>query len=68
MPVPSIQPMLNNIGSKQASATDTKTMLLDYAATYPNAKIRFYASNMNLQADSDAAYLVLPFAQSRYAG
>ena len=43
-------------------------MLLDYAATYPNAKIRFYASDMNLQADSDAAYLVLPLARSRYAG
>ena len=65
-------PSLNDIGSKQASATtDTEkqcTMLLDYAATYPNAKIRFYASDMNLQADSDAAYLVLPSARSRYAG
>ena len=65
-------PSLNDIGSKQASATtSTKkqyTMLIDYAATYPNAKIRFYASVMNLQADSDAAYLILPFACSRYAG
>ena len=65
-------PSLNDIGSKQASATTSSnkqcTMLLDYAATYPNAKIRFYASDMNLQADSDAAYLVLPFARSRYAG
>ena len=65
-------PSLNDIGSKQASATTGTNkqckMLLDYAATYPNAKIRFYASDMNLQADSDAAYLVLPLARSRYAG
>ena len=33
-----------------------------------NAKIRFYASDMNLQADSGAAYLVLPLAHSHYAG
>ena len=65
-------PALNDIGSKQASATTGTNkqckMLLDYAATYPNAKIRFYASDMHLQADSDAAYLVLPLARSRYAG
>ena len=44
-------PSLNDIGNKQASAsTGTKkqcTMLLDYTATYPNAKIRFYASDMH---------------------
>ena len=66
-------PALNDIGSKQAAATtDTTkqcTMLLNYAATYPNAKIRFCASDMtNLQAGSDAAYLVLPHARSCYAG
>ena len=43
-------------------------MLLDYAATYPNAKIRYHASDMVLHADSDAAYLVLPNAKSRIAG
>ena len=42
--------------------------LLDYAATYPNPKLRFYASDMILHVDSDAAYLVLPNAKSRYAG
>ena len=65
-------PALNDIGSKQASATTGTNkqckMLLDYAATYPNAKIQFYASDMHLQADSDTAYLVLPLARSRYAG
>ena len=43
-------------------------MLLDYAKTYPNPKISFYASGMILHVDSDAAYLVQPNAQSRYAG
>jgi hypothetical protein len=69
---PTMLPALNDISSKQSKATeDTKkqcTMLLDYAATYPNAKIRYYASDMQLQVDSDAAYLVLPQAKSRYAG
>ena len=44
------------------------TMLLDYAATYPLAIIRYYASDMALNVDTDAAYLVLPNAQSCYAG
>ena len=37
-------------------------------ATYPNAFIRYHASNMILTVDSDAAYLVLPKARSRIAG
>ena len=43
-------------------------MLLDYAATYPCAKLRYHASDMILHVDSDAAYLVLPNAHSRIAG
>ena len=43
------------------------TMLLDYAATYPLAIIRYHASSMALNTDTDAAYLVLPNARSRYA-
>ena len=43
-------------------------MLLDFTHTYPEAKIRYYASNMLLWVDSDATYLVLPNARSRYAG
>lgn len=43
-------------------------MLLDYAATYPDAMIRFYGSDMILHVSSDAAYLVLPDARSRVAG
>jgi hypothetical protein len=42
--------------------------LLDYCATYPNAIIRYNASDMVLHVDSDAAYFVLPGAHSRIAG
>jgi hypothetical protein len=41
---------------------------MDYAATYPTAIIRYHASDMALHIDSDATYLVLPNARSRYAG
>ena len=37
-------------------------------ATYPESIIRFYASDMILSVDLDAAYLVLPKAKSRIAG
>ena len=65
-------PAINEISGSQASPTQ-KTMnackmLLDYAATYPLAIIRYHASDMALHVDSDAAYLVLPNARSRYAG
>ena len=63
---------LNEIVTSQAAPTEnTKAKVqwfLDYVATYPNAKIRFSKSDMILYIDSDAAYLVLPNAQSRYAG
>ena len=42
--------------------------LLDYAATYKNATLRYYASDMILKLESDAAYLVIPHAKSRIAG
>ena len=42
--------------------------LLDYVATCPDATIRYKARNMVLQVDTDAAYLVLPKAQSHCAG
>ena len=42
--------------------------LVDYANTYPNAYIRFYASDIQLMIDSDIAYLVLPKARSRIVG
>ena len=54
--------------SKPTESTMTKCIrLLDYAATYPDATLRFHASDMILHTDTDAAYLVLPRARSRYA-
>ena len=57
--------------NKQASPTTdtiTKTdMLMDYLHTYPNAVLRYYASDMILKITSDAAYLVQPKARSRAA-
>ena len=41
---------------------------MDYVHTYPNAYIRFYASDMILHVDSDADYLVAPKARIRIAG
>ena len=40
---------------------------MDYAATYPDAYLRYYASDIVLHCDSDASYLVVPKARSRYA-
>ena len=63
---------INKLGVEQARATEKTRygcdMLLDYVTIYPNPKIRFCASDMILHVDSDAAYLVQPNAQSRYAG
>jgi len=42
--------------------------LLDYLATLPNAKVKFYASKMILNVHSDASYLSEPRAKSRVAG
>jgi hypothetical protein len=68
---PCILPALNELASAQASpTTDTRAkahMLMDYLHTYPNAIIRYYASDMILKITSDAAYLVQPKARSRAA-
>ena len=67
-----ILPALNEISHRQASPTANTLskckMLLDYCATHPNGKVRFKASDMVLNVDTDAAYLVLPGAKSRIAG
>ena len=67
-----ILPALNEIASAQAQPTEkTKQQaqqLMDYLATYPKAYIRYHASDMILNIDSDAAYLVAPKARSRVAG
>ena len=62
-------PVINEISSQQSNPTENTwkacEMLLDYALTYLAAKCRFYASNMCLHVDTDAAYLLQPNACSR---
>ena len=62
----------NKIASVQAKPTQHTikkcSCLMDYAATYPCAKLRYFASNMILYVNSDAVYLVQPNAKSRNAG
>ena len=68
---PCIKPALNEIGTVQAKpTTDTNKkvqMLMDYLHDYPDGVLRYYASDMILQMEADAAYLVLPQARSRAA-
>ena len=68
----SLLPALNSISAQQNKPTqkvkEKCTRLLDYVATYPHPILRFYASDMILTVESDAAYLVLPKARSRAAG
>ena len=63
---------INTISHSQSQPTlKTKQecqQLMDYFWTYPNAYIRYHASDMLLHVDSDAAYLVLPKAKSRVGG
>ena len=41
---------------------------MDFLHTYDGAYLYFYASDMVLHVDSDAAYLVYPKSRSRVAG
>ena len=63
---------LNGLASQQTNGTDQtiKAMLhfLNYAATLPDAKKVYKASDMILYIDSDTVYLVAPQAQSRDGG
>ena len=63
---------LSSIAIEQANGT-TSTMekakqLLDYLATYPDATIRFRASDMIMNVHSDASYLSESNARSRACG
>ena len=68
----SLYTALNEISVSQANPTiNTRKKInhvLDYVATHPEAIIRYHASDMILNVNSDAVYLVLPRAQSRMAG
>ena len=65
-------PALNTISQSQAKPTvqiqRACKVLLDYCATYQHVVLRYHASDMILNIDSDAAYLVAPGAKSRVAG
>eukprot|EP00957_Ditylum_brightwellii_P066482 5047555-Ditylum_brightwellii.AAC.1 len=43
-------------------------MILNYCATYPDAVLRYYKSDMVLYVYSDASYLSEPEARSRAGG
>ena len=63
---------LNNIAIATVNGTEATLAatkhLLNYAASHPNAQIRYCASGMILQTHSDAAYLVAPNSRSRMGG
>ena len=65
-------PALAQIAQQKSQPTTLASQkcqkLMDYANTYKQAKIRFYASDMILEIDSDVSYLVMPKVRSRYAG
>ena len=65
-------PALSDIATTQAKPTTATEKevewLMDYCATYPHVKIRFFASKMILHVHSDASYLTAPGAKSRIAG
>ena len=65
-------PGLSFIVNKQAQATEQTEIkvqqLLDYLTTRPDAKVRYYRSNMVLNIHSDASYLSEARARSRVAG
>jgi len=68
----SMLPALGTIAATQSNATEkterATRQLLDYAATHPDATIRFCASDMVLHIHSDASYLSEPKARSRAGG
>jgi hypothetical protein len=60
---------LNDIASsKNTNQTIAATRFLNYAASNPNGSITYRASDMIIQADSDAAYLVRAEERSRAGG
>jgi hypothetical protein len=69
---PSVLTVVHQLGSVQSRPTlnDIKKMerLLQYAASHQHHGIRFHASNMQLQIQSDASYLCRPRARSVLGG
>ena len=65
-------PALGTLAAAQTKGTqataEAATKLLNYAATHPDAVVRFTASDMVLHVHSDASYLSESEARSRAAG
>eukprot|EP00957_Ditylum_brightwellii_P004669 354895-Ditylum_brightwellii.AAC.1 len=65
-------PALNNIGTQPSALTkltiNDANWMMDFFHTYPNAKLWFFAGDMQLIVESNAAYLVMPGAKSRISG
>eukprot|EP00804_Cyclotella_cryptica_P004433 CCRYP_006852-RB/>CCRYP_006852-RB protein AED:0.14 eAED:0.09 QI:0/-1/0/1/-1/1/1/0/489 len=69
---PTISHALCKLATQQAHAMENTlkrcTHFLEYMATHPDARIRYYASDMVLNIHSDASYLSVRDAKSRAAG
>jgi hypothetical protein len=69
---PSILTVVHELGFNQAWPTimDMQNMerVLRYLSTHKNYEVRYYASNMQLQGQSDAFYLSRPRAKSVFGG
>jgi hypothetical protein len=69
---PTMLHMLSNLAALQIQGTQATTVqmvhFLNYCATYPEAKLRYRASDMILHIYSDASYLTKPEARSRAGG
>ena len=63
---------LNTISTQKSAPTEATmskiTWLLDYAATHPEAVVRYTKSGMILWIKSNASYLSAPNARSRAGG
>ena len=62
---------LNDLASQVTAGTmkteEAQACFLNYCATNPDASIVYYASDMIIRGDTDAAYLVASKARSRNA-
>ena len=62
---------LNNLASQVIAGTmkteEAQQFFLNYCATNPDASIVYYASDMIIRGDTDAAYLVASKVRSRNA-
>ena len=64
--------VLSNLVSRQSNATEGTTkrvqQFLDYLTTRPDAKVRYYVSDMVVNIHSDASYLSVAQVRKRFSG